>query len=62
MLPGHLQTRQRQKNYYTQAAEKKVTSQTVKYRDNLAHKLHVQEKYMNMNKFEQPKKNMKHIS
>ena len=51
MLPGHLQTRQRQKNYYTQAAEKKVTSQTVKYRDNLAHKLHVQEKYMNMNKF-----------
>lgn len=33
MLPGHLQTRQKQKSYYTQAAEKKVTSQIVKYRD-----------------------------
>lgn len=53
MLPGHLQTRQKQKSYYTQATEKKITSQTVKYRDNLAHKLHVhvREVYVNMKKF-----------
>ena len=53
MLPGHLQTRQKQKSYYTKATEIKVTSQTVKYRDNLAHKLHVhvREVYVNMKKF-----------